>query len=254
MGRLCRLAHGGRHLHRRAGARNDRRVRKPGDGGAAAAGRARRARCSAPPRCRAAPRNWRPSRGPRWAASPMRSRPALPYGADGGVLADRRRCCAGAIQLAQPAAPRGCRDAGAICSPASTSSATIRRSSARSRSICSRCCSAAPPRCCRSMRAISCRPARWGLGILRAAPAVGALLTTAILARQPISRRVGMRMFQAVIIFGVATVVFARLALDVAVGAGAGGPGRGRHRQRGDPLFAGAARHARTRCAAGSAR
>ena len=49
----------------------------------------------------------------------------------------------------------------------------------------------------------------WGLGVLRAAPAVGALLTTAILARQPIERRVGMRMFQAVIIFGVATIVFA---------------------------------------------
>src|SRR6185437_6625851 len=49
----------------------------------------------------------------------------------------------------------------------------------------------------------------WGLGVLRAAPAVGALLTTAILARQPIERRVGLRMFQAVIIFGVATVAFA---------------------------------------------
>jgi len=49
----------------------------------------------------------------------------------------------------------------------------------------------------------------WGLGILRAAPAIGALLTTVVLARQPIKRRVGMRMFQAVIIFGVATVAFA---------------------------------------------
>jgi MFS family permease len=48
-----------------------------------------------------------------------------------------------------------------------------------------------------------------GLGILRAAPAIGALLTTIVLARQPISRRVGMRMFQAVIIFGIATTVFA---------------------------------------------
>jgi MFS family permease len=49
----------------------------------------------------------------------------------------------------------------------------------------------------------------WGLGVLRGAPAVGALLMGAVLARHPISRRVGMRMFQAVIIFGVATVVFA---------------------------------------------
>jgi MFS family permease len=49
----------------------------------------------------------------------------------------------------------------------------------------------------------------WGLGVLRGAPAVGALLMTAVLARHPISRRVGMRMFQAVIIFGVATMIFA---------------------------------------------
>ncbi|WP_325457523.1 MFS transporter [Hyphomicrobium sp.] len=49
----------------------------------------------------------------------------------------------------------------------------------------------------------------WGLGVLRAAPAAGALLMTFYLARHPISRRVGMRMFQAVIVFGAATVVFA---------------------------------------------
>jgi len=48
-----------------------------------------------------------------------------------------------------------------------------------------------------------------GLGILRAAPAVGALLMTAYLAHHTIRRRVGLRMFQAVIVFGVATVVFA---------------------------------------------
>jgi MFS family permease len=49
----------------------------------------------------------------------------------------------------------------------------------------------------------------WGLGLLRAAPAVGALLMTAVLARHVITRRVGMRMFQAVIVFGLATIVFA---------------------------------------------
>jgi MFS family permease len=49
----------------------------------------------------------------------------------------------------------------------------------------------------------------WGLGVLRGAPAVGALLMTAVLARHAIKRRAGMRMFQAVIVFGVATVVFA---------------------------------------------
>jgi MFS family permease len=48
-----------------------------------------------------------------------------------------------------------------------------------------------------------------GLGILRAAPAIGALLMTTYLARHTINRRVGMRMFQAVIVFGLATVVFA---------------------------------------------
>jgi MFS family permease len=49
----------------------------------------------------------------------------------------------------------------------------------------------------------------WGLGVLRAAPAVGALLMTAVLARHAINRRVGMRMFQSVIVFGLATMVFA---------------------------------------------
>ncbi len=49
----------------------------------------------------------------------------------------------------------------------------------------------------------------WGLGMLRGAPAVGALGMTAVLARHAITRRVGMRMFQAVIIFGLTTIVFA---------------------------------------------
>src|ERR1022692_1974096 len=49
----------------------------------------------------------------------------------------------------------------------------------------------------------------WGLGVLRGAPTAGALMMTAVLARHEIDRRVGMRMFQAVIVFGLATVVFA---------------------------------------------
>jgi MFS family permease len=49
----------------------------------------------------------------------------------------------------------------------------------------------------------------WGLGVLRGAPAVGALLMTAVLTHYTITRRVGLRMFQAVIVFGVATLVFA---------------------------------------------
>jgi MFS family permease len=48
-----------------------------------------------------------------------------------------------------------------------------------------------------------------GLGMLRAAPAIGALLMAGFLTRHPLRRRVGMRMFQAVIGFGLATIVFA---------------------------------------------
>ena len=48
----------------------------------------------------------------------------------------------------------------------------------------------------------------WGLGILRGAPAIGALLTTVLLTRYALNRRVGMRMFQAVIVFGLATILF----------------------------------------------
>jgi MFS family permease len=49
----------------------------------------------------------------------------------------------------------------------------------------------------------------WGLGVLRGAPAVGALLMATYLAHREIKRRAGLRMFQAVIVFGFATVVFA---------------------------------------------
>ncbi|MDP4089589.1 MAG: MFS transporter, partial [Bacillota bacterium] len=48
-----------------------------------------------------------------------------------------------------------------------------------------------------------------GLGILRSAPAVGALLTAALLARKPLRKRVGRIMFTAVIFFGISTIVFA---------------------------------------------
>jgi MFS family permease len=49
----------------------------------------------------------------------------------------------------------------------------------------------------------------WGLGVLRGAPAVGALIMSGVLARHAITRRAGIRMFQAVIVFGLATLVFA---------------------------------------------
>jgi MFS family permease len=49
----------------------------------------------------------------------------------------------------------------------------------------------------------------WGLGLLRAAPAVGALLMSFWLARHSMQRRVGAIMFASVAGFGVATLVFA---------------------------------------------
>jgi MFS family permease len=49
----------------------------------------------------------------------------------------------------------------------------------------------------------------WGLGILRAAPAVGALITGFYLTRFPIRAKVGVRLFQSVMVFGFASVGFA---------------------------------------------
>lgn len=48
-----------------------------------------------------------------------------------------------------------------------------------------------------------------GLGVLRAAPAVGALVMSILLARFPLQRRVGQVMFAGVALFGLATTVFA---------------------------------------------
>ncbi len=49
----------------------------------------------------------------------------------------------------------------------------------------------------------------FGLGVLRSAPAAGALLTTVLLARKPLRGRIGRTMFTAVIFFGIATIIFA---------------------------------------------
>ena len=49
----------------------------------------------------------------------------------------------------------------------------------------------------------------WGLGLLRSAPAVGALAMSVFLTRHPPERRVGLIMFGAVATFGVATILFA---------------------------------------------
>ena len=48
----------------------------------------------------------------------------------------------------------------------------------------------------------------WGLGLLRSMPAVGAVLMALFLAYHPLQRRSGRRMFQAVAVFGLATIGF----------------------------------------------
>jgi MFS family permease len=48
----------------------------------------------------------------------------------------------------------------------------------------------------------------FGLGLLRSAPAVGALLTMLWLTRYPIERHIGITMFAVVALFGVATAIF----------------------------------------------
>lgn len=48
----------------------------------------------------------------------------------------------------------------------------------------------------------------WGLGLLRAAPAVGALSMAVFLAYHPMRRKAGLKMFGAVGLFGAATIVF----------------------------------------------
>ncbi|MET0504997.1 MAG: MFS transporter [Luteibacter sp.] len=60
----------------------------------------------------------------------------------------------------------------------------------------------------------------WGLGLLRAAPAVGALLMSIWLSRNTLERRVGPIMFASVAGFGVSTLVFAvSTSLWLSIGA-----------------------------------
>jgi MFS family permease len=49
----------------------------------------------------------------------------------------------------------------------------------------------------------------WGLGLLRAAPAIGALVMALALTRAPMDRHVGRRLFIAVAIYGASILVFA---------------------------------------------
>ncbi|HTJ31408.1 MAG TPA: MFS transporter [Acidobacteriaceae bacterium] len=65
-----------------------------------------------------------------------------------------------------------------------------------------------------------------GLGILRAAPALGALTVSLVLARRPLRRKAGHKLFLCVGIFGAATIVFGlsrNLALSLVALAIAGG-------------------------------
>jgi MFS family permease len=48
----------------------------------------------------------------------------------------------------------------------------------------------------------------WGLGFLRSAPAAGALAMSILLVHIPMNRHVGIKMFAAVMVFGIATVIF----------------------------------------------
>jgi MFS family permease len=49
----------------------------------------------------------------------------------------------------------------------------------------------------------------WGLGLLRSSPAIGGLLMSLVLMRLEMRSRIGMKMFVSVIVFGLATIVFA---------------------------------------------
>jgi MFS family permease len=60
----------------------------------------------------------------------------------------------------------------------------------------------------------------WGLGLLRSAPAAGALAMSVFLARRMIEHRIGVVMFGAVVVFGAATIVFA-LSTSLALSLGA---------------------------------
>ena len=66
----------------------------------------------------------------------------------------------------------------------------------------------------------------WGLGFLRAAPAIGAFVVAIVLARRPIERQVGPRMFASIAVYGAAIVLFGvsrDLALSIVALAVSGG-------------------------------
>jgi MFS family permease len=66
----------------------------------------------------------------------------------------------------------------------------------------------------------------WGLGLLRAAPAIGALGMSLVIARRPMERNAGPILYGSIVVFGVATIVFGlsrRLTLSLIALAVLGG-------------------------------
>src|SRR6185295_9391375 len=60
----------------------------------------------------------------------------------------------------------------------------------------------------------------WGLGLLRAAPAIGALAMSLVLSRHPVDRHAGPALFAGVFVFGLATLVFGvSTSLSLSLGA-----------------------------------
>ena len=73
----------------------------------------------------------------------------------------------------------------------------------------------------------------WGLGLLRGAPALGALVMSVLLTRWPIERHAGPKLFAAIAAFGLATLVFGLFDVFRTVDAGAVRHRRCRHGERG---------------------
>ena len=92
---------------------------------------------------------------------------------------------------------------------ASTMCGRPRSSSARSALTCSRFSWAASRRSCRSMRATSCMSGRKASESCAPRPSAGAIVTGFVLAARPLKSRVGLKMFAAVGIYGLSTLVFA---------------------------------------------
>jgi MFS family permease len=83
----------------------------------------------------------------------------------------------------------------------------------------------------------------WGLGLLRSAPAVGALAISVMLARRQIEQHVGHILFAAIGVFGLAAIALCVFDLARGLDSGARDLRCGGRRERGDPPFPGADPH-----------